>query len=616
MALQLWFPLTENLSNYGIYSCGAANVPATCTINNIGKLGKCYVNTGGSVIDTNINITTLSWTLCCWARLDTKTGNWASAIGLNGSQTSYIGLGCQNKNNTTIGFHYYSKSSGSNTAIFDSYCIPETTLNEWIHYALSYNGTNYYVYVNGVLIQTAAANRSETNTFTKIKLFGSQSGVFKGALNDVRFYDECLSQQQIKKISKGLFCHYLLTPNFSPTILPSGYTKVDYLIFDEGEFFDTGYTFNAEIDGYDITYKASNTSHNGMPLASDGNRHTWVYYYGSNKMQVYTNNASGSQITTGALHLNDLLKHNLKYKNKKFYVDGSYKTQYTDSFISDNATLKLGRYTATYAFKGNIYECKIYSNNELIRWYIPCYNSSNVYGYYDIVNKEFKTTSVGTWAGGNDSAGLIEYDVSGFNNNLIITQDKSIMFNNSSPRYTGCYKFNNGYLYKDDFNITTDTFTFSFWMNKNVTTATHQHFILGTFSTWTSQGFGMWRETGSGYTMLVKPNNIAYKTFGTAINDLKWHHIGIVYNGSNLFWYMDGILKSTTTFDTTNPVLHNNLTIGNSKFQSRPANETDESSMVDFKMYVTALSAEDIKELYETSMEIDVSGNIIPRILS
>jgi hypothetical protein len=36
----------------------------------------------------------------------------------------------------------------------------------------------------------------------------------------------------------------------------------------------------------------------------------------------------------------------------------------------------------------------------------------------------------------------------------------------------------------------------------------------------------------------------------------------------------------------------------------------------DVRLYCTALSTDDVKELYETSMDIDSAGNISPRVLT
>ena len=52
-------------------------------------------------------------------------------------------------------------------------------------------------------------------------------------------------------------------------------------------------------------------------------------------------------------------------------------------------------------FVGDIYYCKIYQNNALVRDLIPVIrNSDNVIGLYDTVNKKFYTNSgTGTFAG-------------------------------------------------------------------------------------------------------------------------------------------------------------------------------------------------------------------------
>lgn len=97
----------------------------------------------------------------------------------------------------------------------------------------------------------------------------------------------------------------------------------------------------------------------------------------------------------------------------------------------------------------------------------------------------------------------------------------------------------------------------------------------------------------------------------------EWHHVCMTSNGTNYFIYQDGIQKSTGSCGT---VLLDcfNLVIG-----ARSANAENTSysvpwngNLVDFRLYSTTLSATDVKELYETSMVVDSSGNILPRVLT
>ena len=40
---------------------------------------------------------------------------------------TYIGLGCEHTNGTSLGFHYYKTIDGTDTSIFDTYPITVST---------------------------------------------------------------------------------------------------------------------------------------------------------------------------------------------------------------------------------------------------------------------------------------------------------------------------------------------------------------------------------------------------------------------------------------------------------------------------------------------------------
>jgi hypothetical protein len=65
-----------------------------------------------------------------------------------------------------------------------------------------------------------------------------------GGMNDLRIYDECLSQKQIKEISKGLICHYKLGGHSINNNL-----AIDNLLVNAGA---SSITFNSNTHTYTI----------------------------------------------------------------------------------------------------------------------------------------------------------------------------------------------------------------------------------------------------------------------------------------------------------------------------------------------------------------------------
>ena len=94
-----------------------------------------------------------------------------------------------------------------------------------------------------------------------------------------------------------------------------------------------------------------------------------------------------------------------------------------------------------------------------------------------------------------------------------------------------------------------------------------------------------------------------------------WHMITGTFDGINKKIYFDGILKGTVSLTTKTPIFYNStngvfiaaeagndLKVAAGNYFNRKLN--------DFRIYSTALSAEDIKQLYESKARIDKNGNV------
>ena len=89
-----------------------------------------------------------------------------------------------------------------------------------------------------------------------------------------------------------------------------------------------------------------------------------------------------------------------------------------------------------------------------------------------------------------------------------------------------------------------------------------------------------------------------------------------VYNGSNIKYYIDGVQVGSKSATGTIKQIANYLFIA---AEAGAANATTPESnnfvgkISDVRIYATALSLEDIKELYQTSVSIDNKSNIYSR---
>jgi hypothetical protein len=84
----------------------------------------------------------------------------------------------------------------------------------WHHYALTFDGTNCKLYIDGKYKGKATTYKSPKTTNKSIRIAGGYGGKhsydFNGSLNDLRVYNNVLSLKEIEDISKGLVLHYKL----------------------------------------------------------------------------------------------------------------------------------------------------------------------------------------------------------------------------------------------------------------------------------------------------------------------------------------------------------------------------------------------------------------------
>ncbi len=107
-----------------------------------------------------------------------------------------------------------------------------------------------------------------------------------------------------------------------------------------------------------------------------------------------------------------------------------------------------------------------------------------------------------------------------------------------------------------------------------------------------------------------------YRRGSTNIKDGKWHFVSFTYDGSNavtgIQLYVDGTLETMTTFLNTDPgtLVDSGLEIGSTMFNSALQTFTFASSIDDVRIYNRALSASEIKRLYEQGATTHINTTI------
>ena len=203
----------------------------------------------------------------------------------------------------------------------------------------------------------------------------------------------------------------------------------------------------------------------------------------------------------------------------------------------------------------------------------------------------------------------IIYDCSGYGRNCTISDNLPVV-NSDTPRYSSCMFFENGtvnYAYHDGFQAPSDAITMNFWFRSNGKIGYrnyHEFFgIGGRYFENSMNADGQYRNgfyvNGTRYCSDYGNTNL--------LTDLKWHMLSATYDGSAIKRYIDSELVNTTN---VSGVLSNSpmqMNIG--RLNSTEPYAVNEIYLSDLRIYCTALSAEDIKALYETSVSIDDKGN-------
>lgn len=189
-------------------------------------------------------------------------------------------------------------------------------------------------------------------------------------------------------ISKDLK-DYKIYGNTKQQILPDGYTQVDYIESNGNQHIDTGVYGNLNTL---LEIKASRTTldnTNKQLAGSLGNTYSIT-------INIGPGNTTRFGTKSYSMRAHDYItadKPSIFICNKSgITIDGNSTGNFNEdtNFTTESTLYLMGANGSSTKFPGKLYYTKIYDNNVLIRYFIPCYrNSDNVIGLYDLVNNAF-----------------------------------------------------------------------------------------------------------------------------------------------------------------------------------------------------------------------------------
>ena len=602
MALRVWLPLRGDLKNQGLSDIQFSTLATNTSVDSAGKIGQCYKNNsataGGLRSNTQISLGN-QHSMFCWFKFTSLT----SASSLGGgliSQHRYstsAGTGITIKYvSSTTGYLSVNTGNGSSRT-FNTYC--GTTLlqaNKWYHGGFTYDGENIRIYVNGVCEKTQAYPNmlmpSEYLTVFCWSLNGSSGNEVHanykliGSINDVRVYDHCLSQKEVKEISKALVLNY----------------KFSYLSINNSN------TIITEPDGSKWAHVVHHNNPGGGVFASTDDFVGGVYKDANRWFKFYN-------VVTGLTSFEFMVKQKttssaseVKYRwIQNVSPIGATYEQVAPAQVTRITTngYTNGTFGGLYVTNSNAHLC--IANATKGNWY-GAFGSWTAYqsGTPGYPNTVVTTGYMDLYVRVYDE--LILYDCSGYENNGIINGSPSLSMD--SARYDGSMYLENGVsgnVISPTMQLPGDAITINIWVkstNKDAIGAYHEPFASY------NGGYYEMSIHNSGYLRAgLFIGGTRYVTNSTVNNllDGNWHMITETYDGATIRRYIDGVQENTTSVTGTLNGTSQSFYFG--KYGTNDSYGCKQMYLSDARVYTTALSADDVMELYHTPASIDNKGN-------
>ena len=551
MALQVWLPLTKNLSNQGLNNMTfSIDAGSNIILDNNGKIGACYSRstkqTSGRIVSNSTINLSEDISMACWALVSDCVGDTANGLISNHSHANNTGVGITVKQVSTSDYRISCNTGTGSNRTYNTYYGTTNIKGAWHHLALTYSKSakQLILYVDGNTEYTL--NNYVNSSIADYIIIFDWSTTYSGIsyrpatkLNDIRIYDHCLSPKEIKEISKGLVLHYPLndayvegTTNLVTSITKGGQTTVNgYEVTTSGVSKDTYFTLNLSekiVAGNTYTISCRNNFDTGL---------YWDFPIGSQANQTLT-----WRITPG-------------YSSYTFVANSG--NSYWDKNTCFMDDLSGTARNAGKSFK--MWDWQIEKKDHATPFVIGTRNETTV------------------------------YDCSGYQNNGIVSGNVTLLVN--SPRYIGSYKFIPNAMISAPGIVNFDKCTYSVWC-KDPNMSYKIVFCDGTSKVAFGESSGFLCSCGSNSQNKFTKNNW---------KNSDWNHVVVVRDGSTYKMYINGEVE--TQSGTADYWTHSasTITVGGREENAAMWN----GNISDFRIYSTALSADDIKELYNTSCIIN-----------
>lgn len=603
--LGIWLPLTGKSTNQGLLG-DVTTVTAPTFVAN-GKLGQTMSSGAFSITAEQANsfLNNDYFSICFWVYNNVSAGTSANrtvfgTAGMtapnNRRYTVYI---YPTYNQLHLSWQNYDSGDAKIGYVSGTDFMPSY---EWTHVAVTYNGPQkeLTIYKNGNVHE----KRTNVFHFTSPDYNYATNLITNNAnqyINDYRVYNHCLSAKEVKEISKGLVQHLKLDDGTIGTVTniltaggtygtTTGSTWTGHYYVCTVEDATGGVPF-ARMNKMEITVSGTSTG-GGASVARQTNipvqpstQYTYSTYLKPSDNFTYTHPNFLYRYEYDSAGTKTIEQGIFTSAKKEYIGDGWYRVWNT--FTTQATTSKMHVYFYTYPGKTMMYYlggCQLEKGGVL-------------HPYTE----------------GTQTNGTVP-DCSGFLNNGTIYGSPTMF--SASPRYErSTYIGTNNAIVAGRGGMVRYGLTVAIW---------------GYSTTWSSysarlasctEGGGWNFEPSNGKMNFAMGTGASSNTYKSATSSRTlaslgsgWHHFVGTYDGFTTKIYIDGVLEgSNAAYTTFTPAYYANnavfLGAEAAASQTAPTGSYFDGALSDFRIYGTALSAEDVAELYHTPASIDNKGN-------
>lgn len=643
------------------------------TVNDNGKLGKCYYFNGNAqylqLSATLGDLYSHDFSYSVWLK---PTDSTRSIIMSDYASSGASGVAYELTTSRSIRLYWNGSPD-----IYPSNCV--LPLDTWTHTAIVKTTNQVDFYVNGELRHTYTGTLVDRVSSSCLRIGddyrGGSSVSYMGYMNDVRIYDHALSPKEVKLISQGLVAHYQLNDPYSTSnLFPNGFGQDGALGWTSSSSIST-----TEIPPNQPTIKASyyggNMTTSYIPISHSTD-------YTINMYIKATSGATGNVYPS--LYPYDVDKKFIDYHKCTIGFANAYKTTLAQPLHKGDTVIYATNLSAwTTATDNHYFHVAIFGYADSTGYVYPdmgytadspSFGSKTDKSNIDKTNNTI--TLLAPFTGEDRPAGTTIcqategatyfYPYGGISvstiadwtyktavidvNNTRLRFAKYVNFmsywgayyagiqlidNNAnqivydSSGYNNHGKIGGSLLSSPDtprnnistyFATNSETVTIPAWWSSGQEIDKMSVSIWFKTDTLNSTAPNLWSLGENSFVRIriASATSIWYYMQGTSgtyaagktLTDNTWHHVVFVFNSGVVTIYLDNVQIGTTDHSATKPT----MTVNSLKWHLAGYSATSEKfigNLSDFRVYATALSSEDVQTLYNAPVSVANNGAML-----